>query len=107
MQLLAWQERFSVGVKEFDQHHKILFEMINSLIIAKNENSEFRVVKNSLDQLAAYTIYHFTAEEAMMEYFGLDSLDEHRAEHTKLLNQVKAYQAKITTADDVSIDENA
>ncbi|MBC8376436.1 MAG: hypothetical protein H8E26_10355 [FCB group bacterium] len=59
MQALVWEDRFSVGIKEFDQHHKILFEMINSLIFANENNSDSDIVKNTLEQLRSYTIFHF------------------------------------------------
>jgi len=105
MQLLVWEDTFSVGIREFDQHHKILFEMINSLIIAKSEGSEGRVILNTLEQLKSYTIFHFAAEETMMEFFGFDGLEEHAAEHQNLLDQVKAYQSRFETRQDVSVDE--
>lgn len=105
MQLLVWEDRFSVGVREFDQHHKILFEMINSLIIAKEEKSGGAVVKNTLDQLALYTAFHFAAEESMLEYFGYDGLDDHKLEHGSLLEQVQVYQAQLAHSGSVSIDE--
>lgn len=59
MQALVWEDRFSVGIKKFDQHHKILFEMINSLIFANENNSDSDIVKNTLEQLRSYTIFHF------------------------------------------------
>ncbi len=105
MQLLVWEDRFSVGIREFDQQHKILFEMINSLIIAKENNSEQIVVERALAQLVQYTIYHFTAEESMMRYFNFDGLEEHEKEHASLLKQVHAYQEKLTTKEGVSFDE--
>jgi hemerythrin len=105
MQLLIWEDRFSVGIKEFDQHHKILFEMINSLIIAKEEGRDQRVILNALEQLKSYTLFHFAAEETMMEHFGFDGLDAHVEEHQHLLDQVKKYQARFQTKGDLSIDE--
>ena len=105
MQLLAWEERFSVGIREFDQHHKILFEMINSLIIAKEENSGPEVLKNTLEQLHNYTIFHFAAEESMMEYFNCPGLEEHQVEHQELLADVQKYRDKFAQHELVEIDE--
>jgi len=105
MQLLVWEDRFSVGVREFDQHHKILFEMINSLIIAREERKGSDTVKNALEQLHNYTIFHFTAEESMMEYFKFSGLEEHVIEHTKLLNQVEAYWDRLEQHDQLHIEE--
>jgi len=105
MQTLIWEDRFSVGIREFDQHHKILFEMINSLIFAQEDNSDPDIIKNSLEQLRSYTIFHFVAEEAMMKHFEFEGLDEHVAEHKALLQQVIDYQEKIAANDGVTIDE--
>ncbi|MBT4033950.1 MAG: hemerythrin family protein [Candidatus Marinimicrobia bacterium] len=105
MQVLVWEERFSVGIRQFDQHHKILFEMINSLIFAQEDNSDPEVIKNTLEQLRSYTIFHFIAEEAMLKHFGFEGLDEHIAEHEKLLQQVILYQERITASDGVTLDE--
>ena len=105
MQVLVWEERFSVGIREFDQHHKILFEMINSLIFAQEDKRDPDIIKNSLEQLRSYTIFHFVAEEAMMKHFEFEGLDEHIAEHEALLQQVVEYQDKIAANDVVDIDE--
>jgi len=59
MQALVWEKRFSVGIRQFDQHHKILFEMINSLIFAQEDKSDPDVIKNTLEQLRSYTLFHF------------------------------------------------
>lgn len=105
MQALVWEDRFSVGIRQFDQHHKILFEMINSLIFAQEDNSDPDVIKNTMEQLRSYTIFHFVAEEAMMKHFGFEGLDEHIAEHEELLQQVIVYQEKIVANDGVTLDE--
>ncbi len=105
MQVLVWEDRFSVGIREFDQHHKILFEMINSLIFAHENKSDPHIIKNTLEQLHSYTIFHFVAEEAMMKHFGFEGLDEHVAEHEALLLQVVEYQDRLAANDGVSIDE--
>ena len=105
MQALVWEDRFSVGIREFDQHHKILFEMINSLIFSQENKSDPNIIKNTLEQLRSYTIFHFVAEEAMMKHFGFDGLDEHVAEHETLLEQVVEYQDRIAADDGVTMDE--
>ena len=105
MQLLVWENRFSVGIREFDQHHKILFEMINSLIIAKEEKSDIEVVRRTMEQLQNYTIFHFAAEESMMEYFEFEGVEDHALEHQTLLDEVNEFRARLEAHDDVSIDE--
>ena len=105
MKALVWEDRFSVGVRQFDQHHKILFEMINSLIFAQEDKSDPEVIKNTMEQLRSYTIFHFVAEEAMMKHFGFEGLAEHIAEHETLLEKVIEYQDRIAANDGVTLDE--
>jgi len=105
VQVLVWEDRFSVGLKEFDQHHKILFGMINSLIFSQENKTDPDVIKNTLEQLRSYTIFHFVAEEAMMKHFKFEGLDEHVAEHEALLKQVVEYQERIAANDGVTINE--
>jgi len=105
MQLLKWEDRFSVGIREFDQHHKILFGMINSLILAQENEHNQAAIGSTLEQLIQYTIFHFTAEESTMAYFGFEGLDAHQAEHAKLLKQVQEYQAAFQSGADLSLDE--
>jgi len=49
MQALVWEDRFSVGIREFDQHHKILFEMINFLIFSQENKSDPNIIKSTLE----------------------------------------------------------
>jgi|APSaa5957512493_1039668.scaffolds.fasta_scaffold19325_2 hemerythrin len=105
MQVLVWEDRFSVGIRQFDQHHKILFEMINSLIFAQEDKSDPNVIKNTMEQLRSYTLFHFVAEEAMMKHFGFDGLDEHIEEHEALLAHVISYQERIANNDGVTLEE--
>lgn len=105
MQPLVWENKFSVGIRQFDQHHKILFEMINSLIFAQEDKSDPDVIKNTMEQLRSYTLFHFVAEEAMMKHFGFEGLDEHIEEHEMLLSQVIEFQDRITSNDGITLDE--
>jgi hemerythrin-like metal-binding protein len=105
MQLLKWEDRFSVGIREFDLHHKILFEMINSLILARENEHNQAAIGSTLEQLIQYTIFHFTAEESTMAYFGFEGLEAHKVEHAKLLEKVRTYQKDFKAGKKISIDD--
>lgn len=79
--------------------------MINSLIIAKEDNSAPQVIGNTLDQLRSYTLFHFAAEESMMEHFDFDGLDEHVAEHQDLLSKVNEFRERFRHEDGLKIEE--
>ena len=82
MEAIHWSEKFSVGVKELDEQHRQIIEMLNRLIStpeAKDTNSE--VISDILTIMTRYSLEHFKTEEGLMKAHGYPNLDEHRQEH--------------------------
>ncbi len=52
-----------------------------------------------LDGLVEYTLSHFAAEEALMSRVGYPGYEQHKAEHTKLVEQVKVLKEKTRAAN--------
>ncbi len=88
MKTLEWQSRYEIGIKEIDDQHKHLVDVINDLIIAKNENKLDEQIGKALKELVAYTQYHFKSEEEFMEKIKYPALPEHRAQHKVLVKQL-------------------
>lgn len=84
MQLFEWTDDLSVGIEEFDFHHKRLVQLINKLhdSIARGDSTE--VTGEVLAELSNYTIYHFFAEEDAMQRFEYPRCMDHRKEHLGL-----------------------
>jgi hemerythrin len=78
MELIQWQEEYSVGVPEFDEQHKGLVMLINRLTEAGHRPER---IKSALDALDRYAKEHFRAEEALMTSRCYESFDEHRKQH--------------------------
>lgn len=92
MAFLQWQDSYSVKVPELDQQHQRLVGMINRLHDALRAGGDPAVAKAVLDDLVAYTKYHFSAEERLMEQCGYPELEEHRRKHRAMEAQVMAFQ---------------
>jgi hemerythrin-like metal-binding protein len=78
MELIQWQEEYSVGVPEFDEQHKGLVMLINRLTEAGHRPER---ITSALDALDRYAKEHFRAEEALMTSRHYEQLDEHRKQH--------------------------
>ena len=63
---IEWDEKLSVGIKEIDDQHKKLVGIINTLYEAMRNGQANTVLKDSLNELVKYTIYHFSTEENLM-----------------------------------------
>ena len=90
MAFFNWNDGFSVGVGCFDDEHRRLIDLINSLYDALRENREEEILDRALDELLDYTRTHFAHEEALLAEYGYSGFDEHKKEHETLTLQAEA-----------------
>ena len=90
--LIEWNAKYSVGISSIDTQHQKLIGFINDLHAAMASGKASSVVEKTLDGLVAYTISHFGYEEGLMRTHRYPELDEHKAEHVKLVGTVKRLQ---------------
>lgn len=88
MALLRWDERFLTGQAQIDSEHQHLFELANGFYDGFMLDHDRDHVLGLLDSLVDHVKRHFAYEESLMEETGYASLDDHREQHQKLLEQV-------------------
>jgi hemerythrin len=94
MALLAWNDSYSVKVKEIDDQHRKLIDMINELHDAMKVGKGKEVIGKVLTALTDYTRRHFSAEENLMKLHGYPAYEEHKKSHNQLVVQVADIQKK-------------
>jgi methyl-accepting chemotaxis protein len=94
---IEWSNNLSVGVTAMDGHHQKLIGLINRLHTAMRSGQGRQVVGPALDELAKYVVYHFSAEEKLMEKHGHPGLREHKEIHAKLVATVGELQHKLAS----------
>lgn len=105
MESFTWGTNFETGIREVDDQHCKLVELINSLGAGLAENDEAdRLVDKLLLELVNYAQYHFRDEEGLMFRYGLDSrhCDQHLSAHKRFIDDVTymVQQSKKGDADD-------
>ncbi len=76
MELIVWNhEKFSVNVKQFDDHHKKNVNFINILHSAMMEGKGKIVLLDILKELNEYIKYHFKAEEELMTKYCCSTIE--------------------------------
>lgn len=103
MSLIQWTpEEFGTSITKHDDEHKHLFGLLNTLhaTVGGGERSS---IGKALDGLIAYVAEHFGSEEENMRKANYPALEQHLAEHDKLVatcvglqKQFHAGQAEIT-----------
>jgi hemerythrin-like metal-binding protein len=95
MAFMDWQAAYSVGVLSIDEQHRALLDIINRLHGVMSRGGAADELKGVLGELVAYTLYHFSHEEQMMDRCGYPGLAEHKRIHSALLGQVEAFQKEL------------
>ena len=88
MALLAWKDAYSVKIKEIDDQHKKLIDMINELNDAMSQGKAKEVLGAILDKLVTYAASHFALEERLFQTHGYEGYQEHKAKHEKMTAKV-------------------
>ena len=88
MALFTWNDSFSVKVKQFDDQHKKLVDLVNKLHDSMKEGKGAAGAKEVLNSLITYTQTHFADEERLMKQHGYPSYEQHKKEHNQLVMKV-------------------
>ena len=88
-----WRDEYVLGVDEIDGQHRRLIEIANEVYMVLNDQwrlDKYNQILKVLDELKAYTIYHFQSEEAYMEKIGYKKRFSHAMEHKAFVEKLKA-----------------
>ena len=94
MDLVTWEDSFSVEVAEIDDQHKKLIESINKLHAAMKEGAAKEVLSEILNEMAEYTVFHFETEEKYFDEFHYLGALAHKAEHKEFVEKVVDFKKK-------------
>lgn len=91
---LAWEPSLSVKVKEIDEQHKKLIDLINQLYQAMKTGKGKEVIAKILEELGDYTQYHFATEEKYLGETSYPDLKAHQDEHINFVGKVADFTKK-------------
>lgn len=78
---MGWTDSLLTGIKEIDEQHQVMFEVIARLEQAVSAEDKWSAVHFALVELNSYVTIHFTVEEALMRLHDYPKLDAHIASH--------------------------
>lgn len=97
MSLIDWNNNYSVNVKEIDDQHKKLIDLINKLYEEMRKGHGKDALSGVLKELVEYTKYHFAKEEKLLEKYNYPNLAAHKKEHEELTKKVEEINEKIAS----------
>jgi hemerythrin len=92
MPVFEWKSSYSVNVERCDDDHKKLFALICDLRTAMHSGKGAQIIEAIVWELEEYSIYHFSAEEALLEQTNYPGLEAHRLEHRKFIDTLAKFR---------------
>jgi hemerythrin-like metal-binding protein len=92
---IVWNDAYSVGNDQLDEHHRRILAVVNQLYTAMREGTGQRLVRPILDELDQSLPPHCQREEAWMELHEFPELANHKARHWRLMRAVDTLQGRI------------
>lgn len=95
-----------LGIKQIDDEHQRIMDIMNSFNSDMSDRVYFRIMKKVID----YTEEHCRTEEAFMKSIDYSGLKMHQIEHRSILNFMKTFLKPIiedrrSTAKELAINE--
>ncbi len=94
MATYQWDGALSVGNQNIDDDHKVLIDTVGRLHEAMRTGQSKEVVGAILDDLVRSTEEHFEREEGFMLKINYVDYLPHKAEHERLLREVRDLQSR-------------
>jgi hemerythrin len=89
MALLHWKDHYSVGIEAVDHEHKELIDLINRLHDELTGGGAAFSVEAFFGDLLMAISAHFALEERFMREHHYDQLAQHKADHERLLDEIR------------------
>lgn len=83
-----WDQKLDVGVSEMNREHQYLIGIMNRLAERIHSGAKRDEVLQLLEQLANYTVQHFSDEERYMEEINFAGVTTHKIIHRRLLESL-------------------
>jgi hemerythrin len=82
---IEWQDEYSVGVKELDEQHQILLNIINTLLKEQRDEYNAAMLSETISLLIHYAYVHFATEERYLVQARFPDLQKQILEHVEFI----------------------
>lgn len=99
MPVISWNDCFSVGIPQIDEHHQHLFFLVNKTYDEFISRDSAKNLAALLDELIDYATYHFSMEEHWMRESKYPDLAIHQKEHESFSKRVTGLHSSYHKGD--------
>jgi|SRR5215510_4060007 len=107
MALLHWKDHYSVGIEAVDHEHRELIDLINRLHAELMEKGAVLTVEAFFGDLFTGISAHFALEERFMREHRYDQFPQHKADHERLLDEIRGMMDEVAAEEKIDSAELA
>lgn len=102
MEIIEWQDKFSVGNDEIDSQHKGLFEILNSIVRDHYPNVRSPKLDELFKKFEEYADKHFSFEQEYMKQIDYPCYETQISQHEYYMNKLsELMRDEFTVPNDV------
>lgn len=101
MTSIEWRKEYCTGIGGVDYEHEELIAQINALLLMIENRADRALILDGLGEVYGSIAAHFALEEQTMEKRGYDAYLEHKADHERLLDDIRELADEFESADDL------
>jgi hemerythrin len=99
--LIKENEIPKVALNDMNKVHKVEIEIVNKLYEAIVENRDISEILKYFDEFLNDVVNHFTFEQGLMEKYNFFAYPIHRAEHDRVLYELKSLEKMLKEKGDI------
>lgn len=98
--LIVWNDTLVTGIEKIDEQHQILVNLFNEANAKLTVNNSAEFLEQITRDMLSYALYHFEAEEEMMQKYGytedkVEDASTHIRQHRSFSSKVVAVRNDI------------
>ena len=94
---LVWNESLhALGIPSIDREHQGLMHLVNDLSEAVAQGCDCERARQRMEKILDFATDHFAHEEALMRRHGFPGVEQHAAEHARLLHEAATLMETLT-----------
>ena len=100
---IQFDESLIVHIKQIDEQHGHLIDLINELEIQMKTGRTFYLIERLLDELKKYAGYHFATEEELFKKYNYPEAVEHIIEHKQFVDTINMFDEEYLNSGESKI----
>lgn len=88
LKTIEWNKKYEIGIEDIDLQHHYFVNLISRFAREASRSTNKKYVTSLMQELIAYTKFHFKSEETLMVYYEYPEHDNHRKLHYELIENL-------------------